>query len=102
MLIRKDNPIDSLYHTKRWEKVKKFVIARDRGRCQICNRLIKDKFIIHHIEIATQANFFDPDNLELLDIRCHNSITFAGGKKRAIDEIYDAELDNNDDLINFK
>lgn len=101
MLIKKENPIERLYHTKRWERTKKYIIDRDRGRCQICNRLIKDKFIIHHIEIATTDNFFDLDNLELLDLRCHNSITFGGNKKRSLDEIYSAELDENSDLIDF-
>ena len=101
MLIKKDNPINKNYHSAKWEKTKKYIIDRDGGRCQICKKLVKGRFIIHHIELANQENFFDVDNLELLDIECHNAITFKSGVKRGYDEIYECALDENENLIDF-
>ena len=93
--------VDRLYNTQKWQRTKKEVIARDAGRCQICNRLIKGRFIIHHKSIATIENFYNIDNLELLDIRCHNAITFGSGVKRPYDELHEASIEINNNLIDL-
>lgn len=102
MLRKKENPITKMYQSAEWARTKSFIISRDAGRCQICKKLVKGRFIIHHIELATKENFFDVDNLELLDIECHNSITFKSGVKRSYDELYECSIDKNEDLIDFE
>lgn len=70
------------YHTARWKRTQMAVIERDKGICQLCGKPVTGRFIIDHIKLATTANFYDIDNLQLLDIECHNRITFHDGKNK--------------------
>lgn len=68
--------IKQLYRRKKWNDVKREIIARDNGRCQECHKLITGRFIIHHKTPATLDNFYDRNNLELVCQECHNKLTF--------------------------
>lgn len=92
-------PWGKLYHTKRWEDTKKFIIRRDEGRCQVCGKMIKGRFIIHHKELANEENFFDTSILELVCQECHNKLTFHDGIRRRYTKEIKTKI--NDDLIPF-
>ena len=69
----------SFYKTKKWQEVRKYVIARDLGLCQKCKRKgkIKAGKQVHHKEELTDENLTDwnialnPNNLETLCDECH-------------------------------
>lgn len=101
MLEKKINPLEKLYRTGRWSRMKDYVIDRENGICQRCGKLIIDNFIVHHKTIATKENFFDSDNLELLCLECHNHVTFVDNVRRSDSQIYTIKETENTDLISF-
>lgn len=56
----------SFYHSKEWEKVRRFVLMRDRYLCQICGKPAQE---VHHKEHLNPENIYNlqvnlnPDNL---------------------------------------
>lgn len=69
----------SFYRTKKWQEVRKYIIARDCGLCQSCKRkgIIKAGKQVHHRIELTDENLnnwkiaLNPDNLEVLCDECH-------------------------------
>ena len=91
-----------LYHTRKWKRTQAIVINQSGGRCALCGKLITGHFVINHKKLATRENFFDLDNLELLCLSCHNSITIKdGGLKRSLNDIYEISEDTVSDLIEY-
>lgn len=70
MITRKPDPTKKLYKTKKWRWISQMVIDREHNTCQFCHKPIENTFNIHHIEVATLANFYDMDNLMLLHVEC--------------------------------
>lgn len=102
MAIEKhESPVAALYHTERWERFRRLVIDRAGGRCERCGKMITGRFIVHHITPATHENFFDLDNLQLLCIECHNTVTFVDKIKRNESDIYSINDTPVVDLIDF-
>lgn len=92
--------LQKLYHTRRWNRTKQAVIAREHGVCQRCQKRITRRFIVHHKHLATMENFFDMDNLTLLCQECHNRVTFHEGVNRTAHQPVDL-VQKNEDLIPF-
>jgi 5-methylcytosine-specific restriction endonuclease McrA len=73
---------NDIYKDKRWQRVRQYVIARDKGLCVECkkNGVLKPFKVIHHIIWLTDKNkynwdiAFNPDNLECLCNECHERI----------------------------
>jgi 5-methylcytosine-specific restriction endonuclease McrA len=69
---------NGLYASAAWGRIRRYVIARERGRCQACGRPAK---ICDHIIELTEGNIHDyrialnPDNVQLLCQACHNTKT---------------------------
>lgn len=93
--------LEKQYHTKRWEQMKLYILDRDNGICQRCGKLITSRFIIHHKHLATLDNFYDPANLELLCIECHNYVTFVEGINKNDKGNVTPHLHENTDLLEF-
>lgn len=100
-LIKHDSPVEALYNTKRWDRFRRLVIDRAGGRCERCGKMITERFIIHHMKPATRENFFDLDNLQLLCLECHNTVTFVENVKRKDSEIYSVKDNVVGNLIDF-
>lgn len=78
-----------------WERVRKVVIARDKGLCQMClaeGRVTMGRDVDHKVPKAeakrrgwTRAQMDHPDQLWLLCVSCHKEKTEAeqGKTKRA-------------------
>lgn len=70
----------SVYKTSRWLKTRQFVIQRDHGICQMCNRLILKNAEVDHIIELNDSNFKDEsiaygfENLRTLCHDCHNKV----------------------------
>lgn len=67
----------NFYHTKRWEKLRQFIINRDGGLCVHCGA---KGDTVHHIIWVDDTNCndpmitFNPDNLETVCRDCHAKI----------------------------
>lgn len=82
------------YKSKKWQKVRAYVWARDKGLCQRClrNHIIKAGDTVHHITEITPENITDesialnPDNLETLCRDCHAAV-HKKEKRWTVDEL---------------
>ena len=70
-----------IYESKKWRKLRRLIIARDRGLCQIClaaGRVTPGNEVDHIVPI-TDSNVdewgvvWDPANLRVLCGECHNA-----------------------------
>ena len=77
------------------------VIDREHNICQYCHKPIESTFNIHHIEVASLANFYDMDNLMLLHVECHQLMTRSKKIKRDENEIYSVSLTEHGNLVDF-
>lgn len=77
----------AFYKSSEWEKVRQFVLMRDKYKCVKCNRPALE---VHHIEHLTPDNIWNPwialnpDNLVSLCKDCHfaeHKADKAAGKK---------------------
>lgn len=72
----------SFYSTKKWKDLRNQIRIRDKMTCQNCHLPILGRSIVDHIEevnILNKDNWdiaYNPDNLQLLCQKCHNSKTF--------------------------
>lgn len=48
----------AFYHSKEWEKVRHFVLMRDRFKCQKCGKPAQE---VHHIEHLSPENIWKPE-----------------------------------------
>lgn len=70
------------YNTKKWQKIRLYVINRAGGLCEECNGTVCDgkATIAHHKIIVTPENVNDPyvvwnaDNIMAVSQDCHNRI----------------------------
>ena len=58
--------------TRRWRKLRAFVLRRDGGRCQRCGG--KEKLEAHHIIPRTAGGLDAPSNCRTLCLTCHDSL----------------------------
>lgn len=70
------------YFTARWAKLRKQILARDNHLCQDCLKvgMYRTGNQIDHIKPARKNPelFWDPDNLQVLCMRCHTAKTRKG------------------------
>lgn len=65
-----------LYHTKRWQRLRRNIMAEYNWLCLVSlsqGKIIEAK-ILHHIEEANEDNFFNRDNLIPLSHAVHEDI----------------------------
>ena len=71
------------YSTKQWKQMRDEIKLRDKMTCAMCHRAITGRYIVDHIKELTYDNMYDydvaynPENLQLLCIECHNYKTFS-------------------------
>lgn len=76
------------YSSQKWRKVRDFVKLRDKMTCQNCGFPITGRYIVDHINEVNVENVYNydiaynPDNLQLLCQKCHNSKTFSKTNKQ--------------------
>ena len=58
--------------TRRWRKLRAYVLARDGGRCQRCGG--KEKLEAHHVIPRTAGGLDAPSNGRTLCLTCHDSL----------------------------
>lgn len=70
--LQRDKKTDRFYHSSKWKKLSKLVLARANYRCAICGGLACE---VHHIrEVRSHWDLrFDINNLMPLCTACHNS-----------------------------
>jgi 5-methylcytosine-specific restriction endonuclease McrA len=79
-----------IYKTKLWEETRKAVIARDKGICFFCGKLISKRATVHHKEELNEDNYtdfdvaFNMDNLVVCHAECHNEHHERFGYKHSI------------------
>ncbi len=60
-----------------WQRLRRLIIARDKGLCQVCRRkgLAVEGKEIDHITTKANGGSDDPSNLQLLCTPCHRRKT---------------------------
>lgn len=67
-----------LYKTTEWQKVRRYVIDRDKGICYFCHKVITSKPTVHHKQELNESNYMNwdialnPMNLVTCHSDCHN------------------------------
>ena len=75
------------YTGKKWRIIRDAIKLRDKMTCQACGLPITGRYIVDHIEPLTLDNMhewiyaYNPENLQLLCISCHNYKTFSNPTK---------------------
>ncbi len=76
--IRKKGKFDAWYKTKKWQKLRRYVLMRDKYLCQLEVRYGKriDAEVVHHIFPVEEYPelFFNSDNLISLSKKAHNKM----------------------------
>lgn len=76
--IRKEGKFDTWYKTKKWQKLRRYVLMRDKYLCQLEVRYGKriDAEVVHHIFPVEEYPelFFNADNLISLSKKAHNKM----------------------------
>lgn len=58
------------YHTRRWQVLRRYVLWRDRSRCQVCRR--KQRVLdVHHVRPVSKGGSWYTSNLVAVDRACH-------------------------------
>ena len=58
-----------------YQNMRSFLMAREKGKCQICNKDFKNKpSHIHHIKPRSKGGNNRPNNLAILHEKCHDSL----------------------------
>lgn len=74
----KNNEISKKYKTKRWKKLREYILKRDKYLCQDAIRYGKsvEATTVHHIFPASEYPelFYNPDNLISLSTAAHNAM----------------------------
>lgn len=82
--------VKKIYKNSKWEKVRQFVITRDKGICFFCGKLVLKKWTIHHIKEINEENVndenitYNPNNLVLSHSDCHDMHHRRFGYKKVI------------------
>lgn len=65
-----------LYHTKRWQRLRKSIMAEYNWLClaSLDKGIIVEAKILHHIEEANEDNFYNRDNLIPLSFNVHEEV----------------------------
>ena len=58
--------------TRRWRKLRSYVLRRDGGRCQRCGG--KEKLQAHHVIPASAGGLDIPSNVRILCVICYDSL----------------------------
>ena len=68
----RDKESAKIYNSTRWRKIRKYILKRDGGICQICGRSEKSMIVDHIKEIKDGGEPYSYDNLQTLCKSCHN------------------------------
>ena len=80
----------AVYKCPNWKGVREQVIARDKGICYFCGKLVTRRQTIHHKQEINEENFsdfnvaFNLDNLVLCHATCHDMHHHRFGYKSSI------------------
>ncbi len=91
-----DNNLDYIYKSSKWKKVRELVRMRDKNICAYCNKFIKGKAHIHHIQELKKENLhlaYDLNNLITLHQQCHNIVHDRFKQADSFIEEYNNEID---------
>ena len=85
---------ERFYKSKKWQRIRALVWARDKGLCQRCREqgILKAGDTVHHIVELTPENINDesvslnPDNLMTLCRDCHAAV-----HKKSLDRRYEID-----------
>ena len=58
--------------TRRWRKLRAFVLHRDGGKCQRCGAT--DRLEAHHVIPSSAGGSDTPSNLRTICVTCHDQI----------------------------
>lgn len=78
----------SFYNTKRWQKLRLFILDRDGGMCVHCHA---KGDTAHHIHFVDDTNYndpliiWDPNNIETVCRDCHAAIHSKTGSSATAD-----------------
>jgi len=71
----------ALHTTKRWARLRRRILDRDRWRCRRCGRAGRLE-VDHRVPIAEGGEALDPANLQALCRGCHVAKTRAENRAR--------------------
>lgn len=57
-----------------YQNMKAYLFAREKGRCQLCEKEAEGKMVIHHIKQRKDIGSNKSDNLALLHEQCHKDL----------------------------
>ena len=83
---RRSDRETKFYKSKAWQKLASATIAHRGYKCERCGEYAEQ--VHHRIEIKTDEGWhkrFDPANLEILCLRCHNREHGRFGKSSRVD-----------------
>lgn len=78
------------YESKKWRETRDQIRIRDKMTCRHCGQPIIGRSVVDHKIELTLENVHDwniaynPENLQLLCLRCHNIKTFAKTEKTKV------------------
>jgi 5-methylcytosine-specific restriction endonuclease McrA len=71
------------YKLAAWRRVRDEVFHERGARCEICGQFIRGRYVVHHLvplspeTIDDEAIAYGKDNLQLLCLECHNTLTLS-------------------------
>jgi len=69
----RDKESSKIYNSTRWRKIRKYVLKRDGGICQMCGKSEKIMIVDHIKELKDYPELaFNYENLTVLCRGCHN------------------------------
>ena len=80
----RDKESSKIYNSTRWRKIRKYVLKRDGGICQMCGKSEKTMIVDHIQELKDGGEPYSYDNLQTLCKSCHN-IKTAKEKQRRVE-----------------
>ena len=76
-----------MYGSKRWKRLRRAILRRDRYRCQSCLKLAGRAEIDHIKPVKDGGDFWDADNLQTLCRPCHFKKTASENTTRHAESI---------------
>ena len=58
-------------HTKRWRRLRRHILARDKWECQACGKLLGRAEVDHIVPVSRGGKVHDERNLQSLCVPCH-------------------------------
>ena len=81
----RDKESAKIYNSTRWRKIRKYILKRDGGICQICGRSEKSMIVDHIQELKDRPDLaWSYSNLTTLCRSCHNIKTAKEKERRSL------------------